>query len=205
MIFFGGRLLRLSNVWISSTLRKASCHSSSSTATLSCWKRVSRWRWRVSGSFKLIACIWAEYFAAVWTWFRKSSQSLRNSVFRVYFWQNSNACIAVLWYIISSLALFRRISSTVRYVSQRNFSHGVTMARSVRSRDCSPETVDKRIDSGVSLASRSSTLAVAAVVSSVDCTSFAFAWAVWTFSSANSMNFLRTSFWCGISSWLQNS
>lgn len=67
------------------------------------------------------------------------------------------------------------------------------MARSVRSRDCSPETVARRMDSGVSVASRSSTLEVAAVASMVDWTLSASCWAAVTFSTASSMNFFRTS------------
>lgn len=80
----------------------------------------------------------------------------------------------------------------MRYASQRNLSHGVTMARSVRSRDCSPETVARRMDSGVSVASRSSTL-VEAVASMLDWTSSAFSWAAVTLLTASSMNFFRTS------------
>jgi hypothetical protein len=51
------------------------------------------------------------------------------------------------------------------------------------------------MDSGVSVASRSSTLVVAAaaLASMLDWTSSAFAWAAVTFSAASSMNFLRTS------------
>ncbi len=68
----------------------------------------------------------------------------------------------------SNLALFFKMSRTVLYVSQRNLSHGVTIALSVRSRDCSPDTVDSKIDSGVSVASRSSMFAVVVVDSSDD-------------------------------------
>ena len=96
----------------------------------------------------------------------------------------------------SNRALFLKMSKTVRYVSQRNFSHGVTIALSVRSRDCSPDTVERRMDSGVSDASRSSIFCVEAEVSRVDWTSSAFAWASVTFCSANSMNFLKTSYIC---------
>lgn len=60
--------------------------------------------------------------------------------------------------MISSRELFFRISRTVRYVSHKNFSHGVTMALSVRSFDCSPDTVARRRVSGVSVASKSSML-----------------------------------------------
>jgi hypothetical protein len=84
------------------------------------------------------------------------------------------------------------MSRTVRYVSHRNLSHGVTMARSVRSRDCSPETVERRIDSGVSEASRSSIFCVCVEVSRVDWTSSALAWASVTFCSASSMKRLKT-------------
>lgn len=111
---------------------------------------------------------------------------------RAYFEQNWKAWWAVLWYMISRRALFLKISSTVRYVSHRNFSHGVTIARSVLSRDCSPETVDKRIDSGVSVASRSSMLVVEVVDSMPAWTSSALACASVTFCSASSMNFLKT-------------
>src|SRR5436305_14907009 len=86
------------------------------------------------------------------------------------------------------------MSKTVRYVSHKNFSHGVTIARSVRSRDCSPDTVDRRIDSGVSDASRSSILFVTAVDSNVDWTSSALACASLTFASASSINFLSTNY-----------
>ena len=140
-----------------------------------------------------MACIWEENLAAFWRWFRNSSQRRRNSVLRAYFEQNWKAWCAVDWYMISRRALFLKMSKTVRYVSQRNFSHGVTMARSVRSRDCSPETVERRIDSGVSEASRSSTFWVDEVVSSDDWTSSALAWASVTLCSASSMNFLKTS------------
>ena len=68
----------------------------------------------------------------------------------------------------------------------------MTTARSVRSRDCSPETVARRIVSGVSIASRSSTLVEGAADSSEDWISSALAWASVTFCSASSMNFLRT-------------
>ena len=70
------------------------------------------------------------------------------------------------------------------------------MALSVLSRDCSPDTVERRIDSGVSEASRSSTFAVALVDSREDWTSSAFACASVTFCSASSMNLLKTS-WTG--------
>lgn len=65
-------------------------------------------------------------------------------------------------------------------------SHGVTTTRSVLSLDCSPDTVDKSIDSGVSEASKSS------IVSRVICS--AFSWASVTFCSASSINFLRTTY-----------
>ena len=69
------------------------------------------------------------------------------------------------------------------------------MARSVRSFDCSPETVDSRIDSGVSIASRSSTFELPEPVGSrVDWIVSAFACASVTFSSESSMNFLRTNY-----------
>lgn len=58
------------------------------------------------------------------------------------------------------------------------------MARSVRSLLSSAETVERRIDSGVSLFSRSSTFAEA---------SSAFSCACCTFFSERSMNFLSTS------------
>lgn len=70
------------------------------------------------------------------------------------------------------------------------------MARSVLSRACSPETVDRRMDSGVSLASRSPTLARSADVSAAEETSSAFAWASETFDSASSMKRLKTSYTC---------
>jgi len=69
----------------------------------------------------------------------------------------------------------------------------VTMALSVLSLDCSPDTVESSMDSGVSMASKSSTLSEEAAGSSEDWTSSAFAWASVTFASASSMNFLRTS------------
>ena len=127
-----------------------------------------------------------EYFVAFCTCVLRSSHKRLNSVFLAYFKQNWNACRAVLWYMTSNRALFRRISKTVRYVSQRNLSHGVTTTRSVLSLDCSPDTVDKRIDSGVSEASKSS------MVSRVICS--AFSWASVTFCSASSINFLRTTY-----------
>ena len=96
--------------------------------------------------------------------------------------------------MISSLALFFNISRTIRYVSHRNFSHGVTTALSVRSFDCSPDTVDNNIDSGVSIASKSSTFVPVAEGSRVDCISAAFSCASVTFCSASSIKRLRTSY-----------
>ena len=69
------------------------------------------------------------------------------------------------------------------------------MALSVLSFDCSPETVDSRIDSGVSMASKSSTFAPPdAFGSTFDWISSALLWASATLASASSMNFLRTSY-----------
>jgi len=70
------------------------------------------------------------------------------------------------------------------------------MARSVLSRACSPETVDRRMDSGVSLASRSPTVARSSDVSAAEETSSALAWASVTFDSASSMKRLKTSYTC---------
>lgn len=69
----------------------------------------------------------------------------------------------------------------------------MTIALSVRSLDCSPDTVESNIDSGVSMASRSSTLVPEEPGSSVDWTCSAFSWASATFASASSINFFRTS------------
>lgn len=53
--------------------------------------------------------------------------------------------------------MLRRISSAVRYDSHRKRSQGVTRVRYVRSRVFSSETAERRMLSGVSVASRSST------------------------------------------------
>lgn len=73
--------------------------------------------------------------------------------------QKLKALMHVAWYTCSSLELVLRMSSTARYVSHRNFSHGTTISRSVRSFSPSSVIVDSMMLSGVASASRSPTFA----------------------------------------------
>lgn len=82
---------------MSSAVRKASCQSSRSTAVLSCWKRVSRWRWSVSGSLRLIECDWCEYFWDEVRCERRVSERRRNSVLRWWVRQKAKASCETVW------------------------------------------------------------------------------------------------------------
>mmetsp|Transcript_41139 Transcript_41139/g.96104 ORF Transcript_41139/g.96104 Transcript_41139/m.96104 type:complete len:369 (+) Transcript_41139:1477-2583(+) len=153
----GGFFICCSSRCTSSTVRYASCQSSSSMAVASCEKRVSRCVCSDSGvggsrSFHLGSNLVCEVM-----WFRRISHSRRNSTVRLYLRQKLKALAAASRYSSSSFVLLRRMSSTVRKDSQRNLSVGVTTCLSVRFLlSAEPPIVAIISDSGVSSASRSS-------------------------------------------------
>jgi hypothetical protein len=88
---------KTNNLKVKKNEKLPTCQSSSSVAIFSCSNLVSRYNCKLSGAERSGRSRWSRYLLRLAKWFLMISQSLRNSVVRLYCLQNWKARWAVIW------------------------------------------------------------------------------------------------------------